>query len=72
MTLLREVAGRLQAQVKRATQAINRLHGLLARVFPERATLAYDWHARWVLRSRDKYPSADRFVQALIAKTTER
>jgi len=36
---LREVTGRLQAQVKQTTQAINRLHNLLARVFPELATL---------------------------------
>src|SRR5512135_2950246 len=39
MVPLREVAGRLQAQVKQTTQAINRLHNLLARAFPERATL---------------------------------
>src|SRR5262249_6603116 len=39
MTLLREVAGRLQAQVKQTTQAVNRLHNLLARVFPELATI---------------------------------
>jgi transposase len=64
MTLLREVAGRLQAQVKQSTQAINRLHNLLARVFPELATLTDDVAARWVLRLLDKYPSADRIAQA--------
>jgi hypothetical protein len=32
MALLHEVAGRLQAKVKQSTQAINRLHNLLARV----------------------------------------
>src|SRR5277367_4482882 len=32
MLLLQEVAGRLQAQVKQSTQAINRLHNLMARV----------------------------------------
>src|SRR5204862_5089288 len=32
--LLREVSARLQAQVKQTTQAVNRLHNLLARVFP--------------------------------------
>ena len=51
MVLLREVAGRLQAQVKQTTQAINRLHNLLARVFPELATLTDDIAAGWVLRS---------------------
>ena len=39
MILLHEVAGRLQSKVKQTTQAINRLHNLLARVFPELATL---------------------------------
>src|SRR5205085_6508684 len=64
MTALREVAGRLQAKVKQSTQAINRLHNLLARVFPELATLTEDVAARWVLRLLDKYPSAERIAQA--------
>ena len=67
MILLREVAGRLQAQVKQTTQAINRLHNLLARVFPELATLADDFGARWVLKLLDKYPSAARIGQARLA-----
>jgi transposase len=62
--LLREVAGRLQAQVKQATQAINRLHNLLARVFPELATLTDDISAGWVLRLLDKYPTAERIALA--------
>jgi transposase len=64
MTLLREVAGRLQAKVKQSTQAINRLHNLLARVFPELATLTDDVAAAWVLHLLDKYPSAERIAQA--------
>jgi transposase len=64
MVLLREVAGRLQAQVKQKTQAINRLHNLLARVFPELATLTDDISAAWVLRLLDKYPTAQRIAQA--------
>jgi transposase len=64
MILLREVAGRLQAQVKQTTQAINRLHNLMARVFPELATLANDFGARWLLNLLDKYPSAERLAQA--------
>jgi transposase len=64
MVLLREVAGRLQAQVKQTTQAINRLHNLLARVFPELATLTKDVSAGWVLRLLDKYPTAQRIAQA--------
>ncbi len=64
MTLLREVAGRLQAKVKQSTQAINRLHNLLARVFPELATLTEDIAASWALHLLDKYPSAERIAQA--------
>jgi transposase len=67
MLLLREVAGRLQAQVKQTTQAINRLHNILARVFPELATLADDVAARWVLRLLDKYPTAERIAQARLS-----
>src|SRR6202030_2396039 len=64
MALHREVAGRLQAQVKQQTQAINRLHNLLARVFPELATLTDDVSAGWVLRLLDTYPTAQRIAQA--------
>jgi len=64
MIVLREVAGRLQAKVKQSTQAINRLHNLLARVFPELATLTDDVAAHWVLHLLDKYPTAERIAQA--------
>ncbi len=64
MILLREVAGRLQAQVKQKTPAITRLHNLLARVFPELATLTDDVSTGWVLRLLDKYPTAQRIAQA--------
>jgi len=64
MIMLREVAGRLQAKVKQSTQAINRLHNLLARVFPELANLTEDITASWVLRLLDKYPTAQRIGQA--------
>src|SRR5271165_6861296 len=47
MNLLREIASRLQAQVKQTTQAIHRLHNLLARVFPELAVLVADLAACW-------------------------
>jgi transposase len=67
MILLREVAGRLQAQVKQTTQAINRLHNLLARVFPELATLTDDIAAAWVLRLLDQYPTAERIAAAHLA-----
>ena len=64
MVLLREVASRLQARVKQTTQAINRLHNLLARAFPELATLTEDISTGWVLRLLDKYPTAERIAQA--------
>src|SRR5438876_1524466 len=64
MILLREVAGRLQARVKQSTQAINRLHNLMARVFPELATLANDFAAGWVLHLLDQYPTPERIAQA--------
>jgi transposase len=67
MILLREVAGRLQAKVKQSTQAINRLHNLLARVFPELATLTDDIAAGWVLGLLDKYPTAQRIAQARLS-----
>lgn len=62
--LLREVAGRLQGQVKQTTRAINRLHNLLARVFPELAAETNDLSAAWVLRLLEKYPTAERIAQA--------
>lgn len=64
LVLLHTVAGRLQSQVKQTTQAINRLHNLLARVFPELATLTNNFAARWVLQLLDHYPSAERIAQA--------
>ena len=67
MALLREVAGRLQAKVKQSTQAINRLHNLLARVFPELANLTDDITTAWVLHLLAKYPTAQRIGQAQLA-----
>src|SRR6202521_5767570 len=67
MNLLREVAGRLQAKVKQSTQAINRLHNLMARVFPELANLTDDLTASWVLQLLEQYPTAQRLGQARIA-----
>jgi transposase len=67
MALLREIASRLQAQVKQTTQATNRLHNLLARAFPELATLADDFTAGWVLELLDRYPTAERVAHARLA-----
>jgi transposase len=67
MTLLREVTGRLQARVKQTTQAVNRLHNLLARTFPELATLTDDIAAGWVVRLLDQYPTAELIAGAQLA-----
>ena len=64
LLLLQEVAGRLQAKVKQSTQAINRLHNLLARAFPELAALTEDLTTGWVLELLDRYPTAERIAQA--------
>lgn len=64
MIILREVAGRLQAQVKQTTREINRLHNLLARAFPELAAIAPNIAASWVLRLLDAYPTAQRVGNA--------
>jgi transposase len=67
MTVLRELAGRLQGQVKQTTRATNQLHNLLARTFPELATLADDIAAGWVLRLLKKYPTAERIAAARLS-----
>ena len=64
MALLQEVASRLQARVKQTTQATNRLHNLMARVFPELADLAPDFTAGWVLELLDRYPTPQRLARA--------
>jgi transposase len=64
MALLREITSRLQAQVKQSTQAINRLHNLMARAFPELATLADDFSVSWLLRLLERYPTAERIAHA--------
>ena len=67
MVALREIAGRLQAKVKQTTRAINQLHNLMARAFPELAVLTEDISAGWVLKLLDKYPTAERVAAAHLA-----
>ncbi len=62
--ILREIAGRLQSHVKNTTQAINRLHNLLARVFPELGVIAPNVAAAWVLTLLAKYPTPERIARA--------
>jgi transposase len=64
MRWLEEVAGRLEFQTKQTTRQANRLHHLLARVFPELATLVRNIQCRWLLKLLEKYPSAERIARA--------
>ena len=64
--LLREVAGRLQAQIKDTTRATNRLHNVLARVFPELATLANNLAAHYLLILLKKYPTPERLAKTRV------
>jgi transposase len=61
---LREVASRLESQVKQTTRGINQLHNLLARVFPELAALAPDLKSAWVLKLLSRYPTPERLARA--------
>jgi transposase len=71
MTLLRELAGRLQGQVKQTTRATNQLHNLLARTFPELAALADDITIGWVLHLLAAYPTAERIAAAHLSSLEE-
>jgi transposase len=62
--LLREVASRLQAAIKDSTRATNRLHNLLARVFPELPLKVKKINAGWVLKLLRKYPTPQRLAAA--------
>ena len=59
-----EVAARLEGQVRSRTQAINRLHNLMSRVFPELATLAPCFGAAWVLQLLKQHATPERIAKA--------
>jgi transposase len=61
---LREVAGRLESQATQTTRAINQLHNLLGRVFPELATLVRELRAAWVLKLLARYPTPAKLARA--------
>jgi hypothetical protein len=50
--------------VKQTTQAVNRFHNLLARVFPELSTITKNVATAWVLELLDEYPTAPRIGSA--------
>jgi len=62
--LLREVASRLQAAIKDTTRATNRLHNLLARVFPELDMHVSNVSAGWLLALLNKYPTPQKLAAA--------
>lgn len=64
MRQLREVSRVLSSQKKQTTRHLNQLHNLLARVFPELATMMNRLSAQWVLELLAKYPSAKRIAAA--------
>jgi transposase len=64
---LRELAGAVEAQVKRTTRLVNQLHNRLARVFPELAVHVPDLSAAWVLRLLARYPSPAKIAAARLA-----
>jgi transposase len=61
---LREITSRLQGQVKQTTRAVNQLHNLMSRVFPELAPLTSQFSSGWVLRLLQKYPTAEKIANA--------
>ena len=61
---LREIASRLQGQIRDTTRATNRLHNVLARVFPELATLVTNLATASVITLLKKYPTPQRIAAA--------
>lgn len=61
---LREVASRLESQVRQTTRAINQLHNLLSRVFPELALMTKKISAKWVLKMLARYPTPEKIAHA--------
>lgn len=68
--MLREVTARLKIKVRDVTRAVNRLHNLLARVFPELANCVPDVSATWVLKLLAKYPTPEKISRAHAATLT--
>ena len=62
--LLGQIASRLESQARQCTRAVNQLHNLLARTFPELALLVHDIGAGWVLALLDHYPTAAKLARA--------
>ena len=61
---LREVASRLESQVRQSSRCLNQLHNLLSRVFPELAVVTANLTAAWVLSLLKKYPTPEKIARA--------
>lgn len=61
---LREVVSQLESQTRQTTRLICQLHNLLARVFPELATLVRDLSSCWLLELLSRYPTPARIARA--------
>lgn len=61
---LREVASRLESQIRHTGRCLNQLHNLLSRVFPELPVLASNLSAAWVLQLLKKYPTPEKIARA--------
>jgi transposase len=64
---LREIASRLQGQIRDTTRVTNRLHNVLARVFPELATLINNLTTAWLITLLKKYPTPSRIAAARLS-----
>lgn len=64
ISALREVTSWLQSQATDCTRAINQLHNLLARVFPELATLTKNIAGAGLLQLLSKYPTPEHIARA--------
>jgi transposase len=67
---LREIVQRLEGQTRQSTRLTNQLHNLLARVFPELATLITDLQTIWVLQMLDKYPTPAQLARCRLSTLT--
>jgi len=61
---LRDVVALLESAAKHHTRLVNQLHNLLARVFPELATIVNDIAAGWVLTLLERYPTPAKLARA--------
>jgi transposase len=61
---LREVVSQLESQTRQTTRLLCQLHNLLARVFPELATLVRDLSSCWLLELLSRYPTPARIARA--------